>query len=1245
MVKLPCIAVDLEPCVLPFRHDSVSVSFPEMPPAETGTTRIQLCGRLKADVEGRHVTPALRGRQGRVLLAYLVLNRGRPVSRDELIGAIWPDTPPVDPSAALRTQLSRLRAALGSEALAGRDTVELRLPDSTWIDIEAAERAIRVADSALKAGDWKDAWTHAHIALNIAGRPFLAGFEAPWVEEVRRELEELELRAREVIARAGIGLGGSELAGAERSARALIRAAPFRESGYLNLMRALVASGNTAEALRTYDELRKLLAEELGSAPGAEIQALHRRLLGGDRKPPSPEPSGSASPPGEDGVSPLGPAPALPLPTWLLPRRSVPFVGRTEELALLSRLWAETRQGTRHIVLVGGDPGVGKTRLVTEFAHHAHDGGAAVLYGRADEEATLTYQPFIEALRHWAINAAPADLQRDLGPNAPVLASLVPEIAVRLPTPAATGGGEVVRDRLFDAVTGTLAAIASHRPTVLVIDDLQWADPGSLLMLRHIARSAHRGGLMVLATYRETEPSPTLAETLADLGRERLFERLRLSGLSSAEVAEMVAAIRGGGPEPELAGAIHEDTGGNPFLVEALVKQMGPREEGPGQPPPRREAIYARGIPELVREAVAHRVGELGPGVAEVLEVASVIGREFEAELLVEVGERPADEVTAALEAAVAAGLLTDVPGTLDHYAFSHALFRQTVYAEIPKRQRAMLHGRLADVLERRHGSDPHHVSELAHHYAEAGPAAAPKALEYCVRAGASALGALAFEDAVEHYSDALSALNAAGSADEGLRCELLIALGEAEWRTGDAGASRETFGRAARIASSGGDAEALGRAALGFCGFGWERHGTRDTEAINLLRSALAKGGQPDALRARLMARLAVTLQLAGQSGEAGELSEEALDLARACGDDEALAAALIGRWHARSGPDGLDERIRLTRQLASLAGTLRNRDLELQVLTLRVIVSLELGNFTEIDVAIAEHTSLVDQMKQPAAQIHSRAFQAMRALMEGRFEDVERLAAEVLELGTLSQSSSAVQFSGIELFALYWEQGRLDALEQPVRDLASTYETIAAWRVALAFLLSGLGRAEEARAQLDELAADGFAAIPDDAARLGSLGFLALTAARLDDTGRMEELERLLAPYRGRPVVIGTAAAYGGTTSYYLGVLASRLGRNDAAIEHLEEAVALNQRGGALPWLARSRYELTLALVARGAEGDAGRAGRLLAEAGRAAERLGMTSLLEQMRDDEKRVGGPARRNGQKAQGTNGRRPSPAG
>jgi DNA-binding SARP family transcriptional activator len=246
---------------------------------EAGVMRIQLCGRLKVDAAGHHVTPLLRGRQGRALLAYLVLNRGRPVTRDELIEAIWPTAQPVHPGAALRTQLSHLRRALGVQALAGRDTVELRLPEDVWIDVEAAETAIVAAERSVVDSSWRDAWLQAHVTLNIAGRPLLGGFDAEWVREARAELVELELRAREAIAHAGIGLGGSELATAERSARAMIRTAPYRESGYLVLMEALAAAGKTTDALIAYDRLRTTLQTELGTVPGPELQALHRRLL------------------------------------------------------------------------------------------------------------------------------------------------------------------------------------------------------------------------------------------------------------------------------------------------------------------------------------------------------------------------------------------------------------------------------------------------------------------------------------------------------------------------------------------------------------------------------------------------------------------------------------------------------------------------------------------------------------------------------------------------------------------------------------------------------------------------------------------------------------------------------------------------------------------------------------------------------------------------------------------------------
>jgi DNA-binding SARP family transcriptional activator/tetratricopeptide (TPR) repeat protein len=1180
-----------------------------------GETRIQLCGRLKADVEGRHVTPALRGRQGRVLLAYLVLNRGRPVSRDELIAALWPQQPPADPAAALRTQLSRLRSALGTHALAGRDAVELQLPDSTWVDVEAAEHAIEAAEAASAASQWREAWAHGNVALNISSRPFLAGFDATWVEEVRRELAELQSRSRESIARAGIGLGGSELAGAERSARELVRTAPFRESGYVLLMRALVASGNTAEAMRAYERLRRVLREELGTAPGAEIQALHRRLLTGRERDDDP----SSAVPQQTAVQEPRPATAaeLPLPTWLVPARRSPFVGRTGELGQLEDLWEEAAAGQRQIVLVSGDPGMGKTRLATEFAQGVHDSaGAGVLYGRADEHGTLSYQPFVEALRHWAINTPAEDLQSNLGRHAGVLARLVPEITIRLPEPPLVEQGEQPRDLLFDAVTATLSAIAASRPTLLVIDDLHWADPGALLMFRHLARAPHSSRLMVLATHRETEPSDSLAETLADLGREQLFERLRLGGLGPDETAALIASIQGNRSSADLAQAIHAETGGNPFLVEALVQHLAEHgqaleELGAVSGTSTREAIYAGGVPSLVREAVAHRASALGPDVEHVLEVASVVGREFESELLAEVSDLSADSVVASLEMAVTARLLIDVPGTLDRYAFSHSLFRQTVYSALPKGRRTALHKRLAESLERRHGSDPRHVAELARHYSGAGPTAAPKALEYCVRAGAAALGAFSYVEAIEHYSQALVAIDLAASGDEVLRCEVLLALGEAEWRAGHVEYCRETFARAARIARSTADAGALGRAALGFYGDGWERFGAPDPDARHLLESALEADPEDPALRAKLTARLAEVVHSGGDGRRAEELSQEAIEIARSSGDRAALAAALIGRWYAVLRPDGLEERRRLVHELLAVCETLHDRDLSLQAQTLRARVSAETGDIDELSAAIAEHAKLADQSKQPGSQLHSRAYRATRALIRGRFNEVETLAAEVIDLGMVAQSPGALHYSTVELIVLRWEQGRMQELEAPLREL-SKRTGAPIWRAALALMCSEANEEAQARAELEALTADRCAALPVDGNWLAALAFLAMTCTNLGDSERAAELYELLEPYRGRYVAVGAGAACLGPVSHFVGVLAGVQGDQDTAVALLEEAAQSSRAAGSEPWLARANCRLGLALASRGTPGDRQRADQLIAESRATAERLGMGRLL---------------------------------
>ncbi len=251
-----------------------------------GETRLQLCGRLVVEIDGRRVEDKLPGRQGRRLLVYLAVNRLRPVRRDELLEAIWPDRLPDAAESALSALLSKLRRLLGAEVLPARGEVRLELPAGAFVDLEAASEAIHRAEAAVRREAWAEAWGPARVALHTAARGFLPGEDAPWVEQERRELEEIALRAHECIAASGLGLGGSELDSAKRSSRALIAAMPYRESGYRFLMRTLREEGNAAEALRVYDQLRTLLREELGATPSPPTQALHRELLGVLTPPP-----------------------------------------------------------------------------------------------------------------------------------------------------------------------------------------------------------------------------------------------------------------------------------------------------------------------------------------------------------------------------------------------------------------------------------------------------------------------------------------------------------------------------------------------------------------------------------------------------------------------------------------------------------------------------------------------------------------------------------------------------------------------------------------------------------------------------------------------------------------------------------------------------------------------------------------------------------------------------------------------
>ncbi len=638
---------------------------------------IRLCGPVLVDANGQRLDSGLPGRQGRLLFAYLVLNRNRGCPRDELIDVLWPEGPPAAADSALSALLSKLRRALGEGVLTGRGELRVNLEGPVGVDIESSAAAILEAEAAMETGDNAAAAQKARDALATDLQTFLPDAEGGWAAEQRRELETIRLRALETLAEAGLRQGGRELGAAEQAARSAIAAAPFRESAHRLLMEVHEAAGNPAEALRAFEELRSLLREELGTTPGPAAMAVFERVLRGEPPPVHRVATVSAAAVSNGRWEPS---------TWPPPLGAAvdrhALVGRGIEMAYLERCWREASDGQRALVLLAGDAGIGKTRSAAELASRAHDDGAVVLYGRFDEETLTPYQPMVEMLRGWSAGA-PLDSLRDrLGPRAAELAILLPEFG---PPPAdhqGTGAlsgpeADAQRFRFFDAVGALLGEIGSESPVAMVFDDLQWADRPTLQLVRHLVRAPSPRRALFLGTYRESEISDRhpLHELIGDLRREGTLRRLELSGLAESEVGELVAELASAPASESFVHALAGETEGNPFFIEEVVRHIRDTSGALSEEITLEEA----GVPDGVREVTARRLRRLTEPTRAVLLVASVIGREFDYDVLQAVVSQSGDELVEALEEGVEARVLREV-GHVGRYGFTHALVRATLY-------------------------------------------------------------------------------------------------------------------------------------------------------------------------------------------------------------------------------------------------------------------------------------------------------------------------------------------------------------------------------------------------------------------------------------------------------------------------------------------------------------------------------------------------------------------------------------
>jgi DNA-binding SARP family transcriptional activator/DNA-binding CsgD family transcriptional regulator len=648
---------------------------------ETPGTRIELCGRLLVEIDGEGLQERLPGRQGRLLFAYLVLNRGRPVRRDELVDALWSENgQPESADALLRPPLSRLRKALGPGRLEGRTELTLVLPEDAWVDWEVAQDALARTRTALAAGDHQAAWDAAAQAAEIASAGLLPGLEAEWIDERRRELADLRVEALEAAAGAGVALGGAHLAGAERAARAAVEAAPFRESARAALMEVLRAGGNVAEALRAYEDLRTMLRDELGTPPSARVMALHERLLRDDREPPA--------------ARAVEPAPAPPTAPAPPQRGSGPrIVERDNEIGLIGMLLGDAIAGEGRVALIEGPAGIGKTRLLAEARAQGPALGMTVLSARGSE----LEREFPFGVARQLLEGAVGDPERRerlfSGAAAPARAVFD------------TAAGEPAGDTSFAALHGLFwlaVNIAADAPLLLAIDDLHWVDSPSLRFIAYLTRRLEGLPIAIATTLRTGEP-PSDQALIAEVIQDPATAPVRPRPLTERAVAEMVRERLGDDADNAFCAACHRATVGNPLLLRQLLSAL----EADGVEPDAAHAHVVRDIGQgAVSRSVLLRLARLGPDATAVARAVAVLGEHAD---LPAIGSLAGidEQAVAAGSAALARAEILRAERPL---GFVHPLVRDAVYHDLPLGERELQHTRAAQILSEL-GAPPEQVA------------------------------------------------------------------------------------------------------------------------------------------------------------------------------------------------------------------------------------------------------------------------------------------------------------------------------------------------------------------------------------------------------------------------------------------------------------------------------------------------------------------------------------------------------
>lgn len=897
------------------------------------------------------------------------------------------------------------------------------------------------------------------------------------------------------------------------------------------------------------------------------------------------------------------------------------FVGRDRERAELRTAVEAAVAARGSLLLVTGEPGIGKTRLGWEVTEYAHRVGAQPVWGSCWEgDGAPAYWPWQQVLRRLTAEATADEAQ-----DRPGWTRLLPDLALGGEAPALDGDPEAARFRLFGKVGEYLAAVAAVRPLVLILDDLQWADLSSLLLLQFLAPQLRSLPLVVVGTYRDVEiDDPARAEIFAALDRSAL--RIALRGLSAPELGRFVATAAGAATSPTLAAELYRRTGGNPFFAREVMRLLlaeGVDTVGAG----------AVGVPATVSEVIERRLARLPQPVADLLAVAAVIGESVPLEVLTAATRQPLATLVGLLDAASRAGLITQRLDDAGTVAFAHALVRETLYENLGPAGRAEVHARVGLGLESLSGTDP---GELAHHFLRAGPAGArDRAVRYAVQAGRRALDALAHEQAAGWYQRALDSAgdgSDGGNVDGEARIEALLGRAEARRRAGDLPGAREDLQLVLVAARRTGAATALARAALVVHLLGVESGQTHD-ESVALLDEA--RRALPDSetdLKANVLSSLSRERRhsIDDVEGSAGPLSDEALALARGAGTAGTLARALLARHDALWAFGTGLERVRISEEMEAAAQRAGDVELRVEAVLLQVTALLELGD-PAVHARLERLHELTAVLHQPRLTYLTLTRQAMQATMRGEFDRARTLIDEAAAVAGQGNEPDAGNVSDTLEFSLASLTGQLAGLADQLQSRTTGHWI--GFRAYYTLALLAAGRHEEARHAFATVASTGVHRPSHLLWNMIHLPHLAEVAVAFDDPNLVADCYGALRPYAGTTCVIAAAVAFCGAVDHHLGVLALAMERADVAAAHLEDALAIHERLGARPWVALTRYWLARAILARDGEVGRKQVTELLRRIEVTGGELGMTELsawTAELMAGEQRVGSMRRAGG---------------